>query len=81
MPKTIEPRCGTCRYWKEGDPAGAIGNKGICNFMARRGGSYRKGVPFWASDQIRATISFEGEGCPTYEVSPTAVPTERGKAL
>lgn len=34
MPKTSDnkfpPRCEHCQWWRIGDPAGQIGNKGLC---------------------------------------------------
>lgn len=66
-PKRI--RCQTCVYWKQGDPADLVGNKGVCTWalgqerVPNSGGIVYQKMPFWMSELARTTNSFEGENC------------------
>lgn len=76
MSKKIREECETCQHWVLGDQVLTtdITNTGNCVFMTtQEAGFYDKPqhVPFWAKNLLHRTVSWEGTGCPVYELRKT----------
>jgi hypothetical protein len=73
--KPVEIQCETCQFWNQGDQSpieNRIGNVGNCVYMMIQGESFYDKpdhVPFWAGRLLHQTISWEGNGCPTWKES------------
>jgi hypothetical protein len=61
--------CSTCQFWRRGDPINKAGNAGLCLFAVTQGPDFYDhptNVPFWLTETVRRTVSWEGSGCATW---------------